>query len=86
MTNQPHTLTRCLGKVVRCEARDDRFIIAINFVSPPPELTQKLSDFTLKLQRIETEGEGGRGAGEGDPPRREGAAAASAASGVARGR
>lgn len=60
MTNQPQTLTRCLGKVVRCEARDERFIIAINFVSPPPELTQTLSDFTLKLQRIETEGEGGR--------------------------
>ena len=50
-------LARCLGKVVRCQPKDDRFLIALNFVSPPPELTQQLSEFTLKLQRLETEGD-----------------------------
>lgn len=48
---------RCLAKVVRCHESDQHFNIALSFVSPPPKLTQKLSAFTLKLQRIETEGE-----------------------------
>ena len=54
--NAEGSLVRCLGKVVRCQNKDDRFLIALNFISPPPELTQQLSEFTLKLQRLETEG------------------------------
>ena len=55
--NAESGLVRCLGKVVRCKTKDDRFLIAINFVSPPPELTQQLSEYTLRLQRLETEGD-----------------------------
>jgi len=50
-------LMRSMGKVVRCQGKEERYSIALNFVSPPPELTQQLSDFTLRLQRLETEGD-----------------------------
>ncbi len=52
----PAQLIRCLSKVVRCEPEEDHYAIAIHFISPPVELAQALSDYTLRLQRKETEG------------------------------
>lgn len=50
-------LIRCLSKVVRCALEGEYYSVAIHFISPPLELAETLSDVTLRLQRIETEGE-----------------------------
>jgi hypothetical protein len=61
-------LIKCLAKVTRCAvlkddpkdfelSRDEKYYqIAVHFVSPPQILTQALTEFTLRLQRRETEG------------------------------
>lgn len=52
-------LIRCLGKVVRCVeiGSSSRYEVALHLISPPHELVEELSAFTLRLQKIETEGE-----------------------------
>lgn len=49
-------LIRCLGKVVRCVKADRVYQIALHFISPPQDLIDELSEFTLKIQREETGG------------------------------
>lgn len=49
-------LSWTLGKVVRCQPSELGYSVALHFVSPPQELIEKLSSFTLKLQRVETDG------------------------------
>jgi hypothetical protein len=49
---------RCLAKVVRSERdeyEEESFDIVLNFITPPPELSNAMSQLTLKLQRLETD-------------------------------
>jgi hypothetical protein len=43
---------RSLAKVVRVWEEVNYKSVAIHFISPPTELTEKLSEFTLKIQRV----------------------------------
>jgi hypothetical protein len=49
-------LIRCLAKVVRCQKNEEIYEVAVHFISPPQRLINALSEFTLKLQRQQTEG------------------------------
>ena len=55
--NQVNKPIKCLAKVVRCENLENTYMIALSFMSPPQSLTEVLTDFTLKLQKKEIEGD-----------------------------
>ena len=48
---------KCLAKVVRCERTYELHSVALSFISPPQKLIEVLTDFTLKLQKKEIEGD-----------------------------